>query len=622
MRKKAAIKITGGITVFLILLFAVPGSQALTLVKDGKIDPVALKEIEGIMRLRHGEEYCDLFEKALSKTREPGHELFRVQPNCFINQELMHFSGTPLSVTFRPKEVNTCLFCHQSAIAEYVDDSVRQMIWPQTTQNINPWLNVFDPTWLDTVVPPSSIPTKISDYIYVDNLQEGLLRSGVDLNNPKADYQTIREGTGKGSLKYFPDFNPATVDSKTGWANNGWRAYKWKSQQFSFPAALGGWKQIYIRLPLKFRLDEKGVLSREVYAQNLDLLEKAVKGAEPRTSYVGKASDEQPKKYFFPLGTEFILAIHYLDPISGKAKRVQDHRYMVKSVPDEAIVIDTTQDLMVGKPTSLPDPPSEYNRTLEHLAGGPDNPYGVIYSHAGWDIVAYLEQDTESGRLRPGIREENQFCIGCHGRSIGVMRDGIWSFQRKLPGEEGWRLQDFNGIKDYVNKQTGKGDFFEWITQTTMSGLALFPYVDNNYLDLRGGLPLGSYDHALLVYRKYYQIVKTQTHMLGRFPSATTVPPVVFEKIVNKPDRPLRGAKESFIATKRISDLDFSRWETAEEAERTAREELDKTLARMHEVVQGTYTAYRREELIERLKEAKRGLRPSLQSLGQSNLQP
>jgi hypothetical protein len=606
----------------LILLSAVPESRALTLVKDGKIDPVALKEIEGIMRLRHGEEYCDLFQKALSKTREPGRELFRVQPNCFINQELMHFSGTPLSVTFRPKEVNTCLFCHQPAIAEYVDDSIRQMIWPQTTENINPWLNVFDPTWLDTVVPPSSIPTKISDYIYVDNLQEALFRSGVDLNNPKADYQTIREGTGRGPLKYFPDFNPATVDPKTGWANNGWRAYKWKSQQFSFPAALGGWKQIYIRLPLKFRLDEKGVLSREIYAQNLDLLEKAVKGGEARTSYVGKASDEKVKKYYFPQGTEFILAIHYLDPISGKAKRVQDHRYMVKSVPDEAIVTDSTQDLMVGKPTSLPDPSSEYNRTLEHLAGGPDNPYGVIYSHAGWDIVAYLEQDTESGRLRPGIREENQFCIGCHGRSIGVMRDGIWSFQRKLPGEEGWRLQDFTGIKDYVNKQTGKGDFFEWITETTMSGLALFPYVDNNYLDLRGGLPLGSYDHALLVYRKYYQIVKTQTHMLGRFPSATTVPPVVFEKIVNKPDRPLRGARESFIVTKRISDLDFSRWETAEEAERTAREELDKTLARMHEVVQGTYTAYRREELIERLKEAKRGLRPSLQSLGESKLQP
>jgi len=277
---------------------------------------------------------------------------------------------------------------------------------------------------------------------------------------------------------------------------------------------------------------------------------------------------------------------------------------------------------MVGKPTSLPDPPTEYNRTLEHLAGGPDNPYGVVYAHAGWDLVAYLEQDTESGRLRPGIREENQFCIGCHGRSIGVMRDGIWSFQRKLPGEEGWRTQDFSRIKDYVNKQTGKGDFFEWITESAMSGLALFPYVDNNYLDVKGGLPLGSYDHALLVYRKYYQIVKTQTHMLGRFPSATTVPPVVFEKIVNKPDRPLRGAQESFVVTKRISDLDFSRWETAEEAQRTAREELDTTLARMHEVVQGTYTAYRREELIERLKEAKRGLRPSLQSLGESKLEP
>jgi hypothetical protein len=40
----------------------------------------------------------------------------------------------------------------------------------------------------------------------------------------------------------------------------------------------------------------------------------------------------------------------------------------------------------------------------------------------------------------------------------------------------------------------------------------------------------------------------------------------------------------------------------------------------MKQVVQGTYTAYRREELIERLEEAKRGLRPSLQSLGKSQV--
>ncbi len=607
----------GGI---LLILLQPATSPALTLVKDGHIDAEAWAELLSIMKARHGQEYANSFEKAFSHTKEPGHELFRVMPNCFINQELMHFSGTPLSVTFRPTEVNTCLFCHQPAIAETVDDSIRQKTWPQTTENINPWMNVFDPTWLDTVVPPASIPTKISDYLLVDNLQEAILRSGADLNNPRADYQTVRQGKGKGPLKYFPDLNPATVDPRTGWANNGWRAYKWKSLQFSFPAALGGWKQIYIRLPLKFRLDPKGEVSRAVYAQNFDLLEKAIKGEPTPKAYAGGAADEPIKKYFYPLGTEFILAIHYLDPISGKGKRVQDYRYMVKSVPDEAIEIDTTEDTAKGKPTSLPDPPEEYGQTLEHAAGGPQNGYGVVYAHAGWDLVAYLEQDPESGRFRPAIQEENQFCIGCHGRSVGVMRDGIWSLQRKLPGAEGWRLQDFTQIKDYVNKQTGKGDFFEWITEATMSGLALFPYVDNDHLDLRGGLPLGGYDHALLIYRKYYQIVKTQTHLLGRFPSATTVPPVVFEKIVNRPERPLRGAQNSYVVTKRITDLDFTHWQTAEESERIARERLDKTLERMRQVVQGTYTAYRREELIERLEEAKRGLRPSLQSLGKSQL--
>lgn len=605
---------------FLLIFLFVSPSFALTLVKNGRVDPEAWAQILAIMKARHGEEYATSLAKAFQQTREPGRELFRVMPQCFINQELMHFSGTPLSVTFRPTEINSCLFCHQPAIAEYVDDSPRQKTWPQTTENINPWPNVFDPTWLDTLVPPASIPTKISDYLAVDNLDEAMGRSGVHFDQPAADYLTVREGRGKGPLKYFPDLNPGTTDPATGWANNGWRAFKWKSQQFSFPAALGGWKQIFVRLPVRFRRDEKGALNREVYAKNLDLLEQAIKGEPTPAMYVGGASRDPIKKYFYPVGTEFILAIHYLDPIAGKGKRVQDYRYMVKSVPDKDIVIEPEHDAKKGFPSSVPDPPAEYAWTLEQKAGGVDNPYGVVYAHAGWDLVTYLEQEPDTGTFRPAIREENQFCLGCHGRSIGAMRDGIWSLQRKLPGAEGWRVQDFTQIKDYVNKPTGKGDFYEWITETAMSGLALFPYVDKENMDLRAGLPLGSYDHALLIYRKYYQIVKTQTHLLGRFPSATTVPPVVFEKIVNRPERPLRGAQDSYVVTKRISDLDFNKWQTAEESERLARERLEKTLDRMRQVVQGTYTAYRREELIERLEEAKRGLRPSLQSLGKSQI--
>jgi hypothetical protein len=278
------------------------------------------------------------------------------------------------------------------------------------------------------------------------------------------------------------------------------------------------------------------------------------------------------KRYFYPTGTEFILAIHYLDPIKGKAVRLQDYRYMVKSVPDDDIAIDATEDTAAGKPSSVPDPPSEYAKTLESLAGGAANPYGVVYAHAGWDLVAYLEQDPETGRFRPAIQEENQFCLGCHGRSLGVMRDGIWSLQRKLPGDEGWRLQDFAQIKDYVNKQTDKGDFFEWITEAAMSGLALFPYVDNDHLDLRGGLPLGGYDHAL-IYRKYYQIVKTQTHMLGRFRRPPRCRPWCSRK--RQPRRAPAAGKQRVARDLRVSGLDFGKWQSAEESERLARERLD-----------------------------------------------
>src|SRR3989344_3376520 len=217
-----------------------PSASALSLVKDGRVDPAAWEEVVGIMKARHGQEYAAGLAKAFGRTHEPGRELFRVMPNCFINQELMHFSGTPLSVTFRPTAVNTCLFCHQPAIAEYVDDSVRQKTWPQTTENVNPWPNVFDPTWLDAVVPPASIPTKISDYVLANNLQEAIARSGVDLDNPSAAHLTVRAGKGRGALKFFPDLNPAGVDPRTGWANNGWRALQGKAPQVSFPSPFGG----------------------------------------------------------------------------------------------------------------------------------------------------------------------------------------------------------------------------------------------------------------------------------------------------------------------------------------------------------------------------------------------
>jgi hypothetical protein len=296
---------------------------------------------------------------------------------------------------------------------------------------------------------------------------------------------------------------------------------------------------------------------------------------------------------------------------------------MVKSVSDEDIMVSKKEDLILGSPSGLPDPQSEYEKTLEKISGGPKNPYGVIYAHAGWDLLSFLEGDVESGKLRPSIREENQFCIGCHSASIGVVRDGVWSLQRKLPGPEGWQLQDFKGIKDYKNPFSEKGDFYEWITEARMSNLSLFPYVNNDQMDLVGGLPLGGHDHALLLYRKYYQIVKTQTHMLGRFPSASTVPPVVFEKVVNQPHKPLRGSQNSYVVSKRVTDLDFSHWHTAEEARTLSEKEIDKILDRMRKgVIQGTYTAYRRQELIERLEEAKRGLRPSLQSIGKIKLQP
>lgn len=59
-------------------------------------------------------------------------------------------------------------------------------------------------------------------------------------------------------------------------------------------------------------------------------------------------------------------------------------------------------------------------------------------------------------------------CIGCHGK-VGNTVDSVWSFQRKLPAEAGWREMDYgtydskhpkrSHLQDYAHENSSMGEF-------------------------------------------------------------------------------------------------------------------------------------------------------------------
>ncbi|MFQ5874410.1 MAG: hypothetical protein ACE5JL_11495, partial [Dehalococcoidia bacterium] len=334
--------------------------------------------------------------------------------------------------------------------------------------------------------------------------------------------------------------------------------FKAKPYPGFIPADTGRWHTAWIRLPRKFRLDSQGKVSRALYAENLDLLERVIKGEISSGRYFAQASDTRVIPHRYPQGTELLLLLSYLDPQKGKATRTKEIRYSVKSVPEEQIVLTPTGE----NPSGLPDPDSEYRHTLEGKVGpAKATGYGIIYNHAGWDLINFLEQDTRRGLFRPATRLEAQSCIGCHSRNVGSVRDSHWLFQRKLPGKEGWQAQDYRDIKDYLG-QMGNGDLFDFYTINATGGRQILPYADEERVDL-----LPSPERAQLLNRRYYQIVEAQAFVAGRVPVVDALP-LVFEREVNVPGEPLRTEGAEFeVHRGHDPALDFSDWERRATAE-------------------------------------------------------
>lgn len=232
----------------------------------------------------------------------------RIPPECWLDQ--------------RDSTINSCKYCHTSGLAGAGNDDIdRQGAFPSQE---NLFLNLLDPNRLDLLIPPETIPADLTEFLAFDNYRLALEARG----------GTAEVGSGQGEYKYFPDLDPEQT-GPNGFANNGWRAFKWKPFELAWPRYNGRIQRNWVRLPDRFQRDATGAYDLEIYRQNLDLMVAAVRGELANGSYRGMADDEEIVAYQFPTGVEVLHYLYYLDPSRPdmKATRIKEVRWRDERPP-------------------------------------------------------------------------------------------------------------------------------------------------------------------------------------------------------------------------------------------------------------------------------------------------
>ncbi len=384
---------------------------------------------------------------------------------------------------------NACMFCHTNAPARaHLGNNNPQAGLSTVTGNlqttysfapvtqqtiaatINPWENTIFPERLEAAYQKSANrfdESTMREYLNQDNWSIAYAKRGGKMG--------WENGQDASAWRLFPDLSPSDLPAKEdGFVHTqskeraifgditGWRAINFMPYGIFTPMN-GSVSGIYIRLPKPFMQDEKGAWNEAIYAQNLDLLERAItdrlEANDPQT-YYGKASDVEVHRGLYPLYTEFAHPLHYVDlhAKGTRATHVKEIRYMVKTkmfYPGEMVEKDEDAPIFLNEKQ------------------------GWINNGAGWILAGFIE-DTK-GSLRPQKAEELMQCIGCHSDNYGFEPsaftsgssntiDSTWAFPRKFPDKLGWAEMDYlayhikegkavSGRGDPLNRKTHQGEF-------------------------------------------------------------------------------------------------------------------------------------------------------------------
>ncbi len=403
---------------------------------------------------------------------------------------------------------NACKYCHTDYLAEIghgnnfpiADDQITYS-FPSPNLNRILWQNIIYPQNIAERLKTEGIDIpSIDDVDYIRN--DNWLATFSKARENQSDDWIIGKNS-KDQFALFPALNPQhlfpfnaenpTSNGKHGYVDNegfvrneteqftGWRAVNFFPYAIFTPLT-GSVSGIYVRLPKDF-MTQNSNIDIEIYKQNLDLLEQNIKNqALNLTHFVGDASKIEIKKGFYPVGTEFAHPLHYVDLLADgemgssvdgalannevtyefpgtRSKRVKEIRYMYKW--KEVDLEDIGEDEEEGDEEK--DEKDEEEIEYGEYIGREGQ--GWIDNGAGWILAAYIEN--RHGELRPQTTEELAQCLGCHSK-VGNTIDAIWSFQRKLPGLEGWADMNYGKYKstepnqtklqDYLNERSGMGE--------------------------------------------------------------------------------------------------------------------------------------------------------------------
>jgi hypothetical protein len=436
---------------------------------------------------------------------------------------------------------NPCWTCHTSANGrnQFNDWDLQKKYEFASAALTNHWTNLFKDRRADIA--------KISDAQLLDYIRRDNYRALRAALRDRQDY-----------IGWRPDLDLVRGFDAQGFAEDGsaWRAFRFKPFPGTFWPTNGSTDDVMIRLPARFRHDAQGRPSLAVYKANLAIVEAVVgvpdtvpdqklrRTIEPvdeqaadfdldgdgrvagtvselrslPSHYVGGAVGDPVIRYDYPVGTEFLHTVRYIDPDAPDrmSTRLKELRYAVKryrldSRAAAAVYAEEDRETKAGAPSSYGG----------NAASGQINGFG-------WQLQGFIED--AAGRLRLQTREEQLYCMGCHS-GVGVTVDSTFSLPRKVPGLSGWGHQNLAGMADVPQAGTHEPETLRYFSRVgggdefRANDEMLRRFFPGGHLDRArvraqaGDLPsliFPSRERALELGKAYLLIVAEQSYVRGR----------------------------------------------------------------------------------------------------------
>lgn len=289
------------------------------------------------------------------------------------------------------------------------------------------------------------------------------------LATPPQEWDVDGDGAWGG---YTPDcyfnFDADGLDTAPNGDTTWWRAFAYYPFLGTFWPTNGSMDDVIIRLSEKYRKDSSGAVSKEIYKINLAIVEAMIKRKDitidsidensinydldkngtlnttttikyqwdlknnKRMDYVGLANEENIAPGLYPVGTEFLHSVRYIDVKSDNtltmAPRMKELRYSKKWSWNTYSQLSSAAHAERKEREDFPE-------RLRTFKGNSE--FGLT-NGLGWLYQGFIED--EDGALRPQNYEETTYCMGCHS-GIGATTDSSFVFPRKFDStayQQGW----------------------------------------------------------------------------------------------------------------------------------------------------------------------------------------